>query len=368
AQAPLAQEAVSSFYLLLNRTGSSRVRAHLEQWFRHFQTIYGDTAIAARREAEALARHYGLWGAGVDVPALFFALHTYYVTVVKLLALRVAGAVAFSQSGTDPTRVAGLGSEALREYLWENLAEGRLFRTCGLRHFHEGDFFNWYLEAWDPTLARVLSRMVAALAAYPPEALAAGPRAYPDLLKRLYQQLVPAALRHRLGEYYTPDWLAEHLLNRLEGGTFPGNLEKKVLDPACGSGTFLVLVIGRMKAHGLTVERLPAGRLLERILENVVGFDPNPLAVIAARTNYLLAIADLLPYRGEEIVIPVYRVDAILNPPSQSFDYVVGNPPWINWESLPEDYRTETRLLWQYYGLFPHGGMDAILGKGKKDL
>ncbi len=50
------------------------------------------------------------------------------------------------------------------------------------------------------------------------------------------------------------------------------------------------------------------------------------------------------------------------------FDYVVGNPPWVNWENLPDRYRNETKKLWERYGLFPHRGMDVILGKGKKDI
>ncbi|MEM4889023.1 MAG: class I SAM-dependent DNA methyltransferase, partial [Thermosphaera sp.] len=44
------------------------------------------------------------------------------------------------------------------------------------------------------------------------------------------------------------------------------------------------------------------------------------------------------------------------------FDYVVGNPPWVRWEELPESYREITRDLWETYG---------ILGKGagfKRDL
>ena len=47
---------------------------------------------------------------------------------------------------------------------------------------------------------------------------------------------------------------------------------------------------------------------------------------------------------------------------------MVGNPPWINWESLPPGYREQTMPLWQEYGLFVHSGMDTILGKGKKDI
>lgn len=50
------------------------------------------------------------------------------------------------------------------------------------------------------------------------------------------------------------------------------------------------------------------------------------------------------------------------------FDFVAGNPPWVNWESLPDDYRRSTAPLWDYYALFPHKGYDAILGKCKDDI
>jgi hypothetical protein len=51
-----------------------------------------------------------------------------------------------------------------------------------------------------------------------------------------------------------------------------------------------------------------------------------------------------------------------------SFDYVVGNPPWVNWESLSDEYRQATGKLWQDYGLFSLKGHAARLGGGKKDL
>src|SRR5205085_2421080 len=118
-----------------------------------------------------------------------------------------------------------------------------------------------------------------------------------------------------------------------------------------------------------------------------------PLAVIAARANYLLALGSLLRHRGPEpLEVPVYLGDSIRlpsrsrrgdeadgtgltgNPPPHvggyepSFHLVVGNPPWIGWENLPEDYRRATKDLWHQHGLFVHCGMDTILGKGKKDL
>jgi methylase of polypeptide subunit release factors len=53
-----------------------------------------------------------------------------------------------------------------------------------------------------------------------------------------------------------------------------------------------------------------------------------------------------------------------------SFDYIIGNPPWVNWEHLPENYRRTTMPLWQHYGLFPkrERGMETILGGAKYDF
>ncbi|MEM3539108.1 MAG: N-6 DNA methylase [Nitrososphaerales archaeon] len=129
------------------------------------------------------------------------------------------------------------------------------------------------------------------------------------MLKRLYQYLVPKKIRHDLGEYYTPDWLAELVLNEVD---YKGDLDKRLLDPACGSGTFLVLAIKRAKeyAHEHFIHESDT---LKKILKNIIGFDLNPLAVLAARTNYLIALGDLIRYRGiDGIEIPIYLADSIL--------------------------------------------------------
>jgi hypothetical protein len=49
------------------------------------------------------------------------------------------------------------------------------------------------------------------------------------------------------------------------------------------------------------------------------------------------------------------------------FDYVIGNPPWVNWESLADEYRDVTGVLWQHYGLIPKASGIA-LGRTKKDI
>ena len=56
-----------------------------------------------------------------------------------------------------------------------------------------------------------------------------------DILKALYESLIDPEARHDLGEYYTPDWLAV----RMVAAAVDRPLEQRVMDPACGSGTFL---------------------------------------------------------------------------------------------------------------------------------
>jgi hypothetical protein len=133
------------------------------------------------------------------------------------------------------------------------------------------------------------------------------------LLKKLYQQLFPKSVRHDLGEYYTPDWLADHVLNELG---YLGDPDKRLLDPSCGSGTFLVMAINRIRRwYDENREKchFDEGELCRRILSNVIGFDLNPLAVMAARTNYLIAIRDLIGHM-DRVELPVYLCDSVMTP------------------------------------------------------
>jgi type II restriction/modification system DNA methylase subunit YeeA len=326
----------------------------------------------------------------------------------------------------------------------------------------------------DKDLADLIAELARKLAVYEVATPQLEPEFARDLLKRLYQNLVPSDLRHRLGEFYTPDWLANHLLDEVglslkvihklgeENSLKP--LEIRILDPACGSGTFLMLYIARLRRYA--EEHYLTDIILKYILNNVVGYDLNPLAVLTARTNYLLTIADLLAYGTGTIELPIYLADSImvqrqaslegdvyilrtsagdfevpisivekgllvnilaeisrcleskyrvedfkkrmelvyrLNPGEISsmsklyekllkleeegknkvwvaiirnafapilkgkFDYVVGNPPWVNWENLPESYREASKSLWEKYGLAKIKGKTG-LGKVKRDL
>jgi type I restriction-modification system DNA methylase subunit len=125
-----------------------------------------------------------------------------------------------------------------------------------------------------------------------------------DVFKRLYQDMVSYEVRHDLGEYYTPDWLAEYIVRE----KMDIEADDSVLDPGCGSGTFLVEAL----QHKMHLDTSQPDELISRLPQEVVGFDIHPLAVMIAKANYVAAIRDLLPYRREDIQLPVYLADSVL--------------------------------------------------------
>ena len=291
---------------------------------------------------------------------LFFSLSTYYALLVKLVAARWAdpahALAALPAAGGD-----GCSSSRLRQRLaeWESR---QVLGPLDPADPEAADPFAWYVRAWTEPLAGSIRGLLARLAQY-------GPRcsADEDLLESLYQELFPRRLRHALGEYYTPRWLAEHLLDQ---AGYLGDSTQRLLDPACGSGTFLLAALGRARGKVSAGGAMADGRALQGA---IVGFDLNPLAVLAARANYRLALGALAlgAAPGE---IPIYLRDTVLAPPAAAgpgagcFDFVVGNPPWIAWDHLSAEYREATKPLWEQYGLFSLSGTDARHGGGKKDL
>ena len=100
------------------------------------------------------------------------------------------------------------------------------------------------------------------------------------------------------------------------------------IDPTCGSASFLISTIRRIR----NTTSLPSRELLERITNNVWGFDLNPLAVQTARVNYLIAVSDLIEDNpGVDVEIPILLADAIYSPapdPEGDVDvvnYVIGS-------------------------------------------
>jgi hypothetical protein len=217
-----------------------------------------------------------------DATSLFVE-HTYLVTVAELVAHAVAGF--------------DLANPAL---LPRSLVTGDLFRSAGIVGVVESDFFDWLIEApHGDSLIRSLAKRIARFDWSAVEH---------DVLKVLYESVIGPEQRHSLGEYYTPDWLAE----RVVAEVVPDPLDRTVLDPACGSGTFVFHAVrnyvGTAEAAGWALPDI-----LDGATRSVFGMDVHPVAVTLARVTYLLALgADRIrdPERPA-LSIPVYLGDSL---------------------------------------------------------
>ena len=315
----VAVDCIKAFYNEINQHGNSgETKEHVffEQWTVQFAEVHG-TLEQKKIDKETLFTSYGFSKneqKDFNVLAFFFALDSYYALLMKLLSYQVVGYYTISKlTGLPLHDWEELASDDLRKKC-DELEEGGIFRSIGIRNFLEGDLFSWYIQVWNDGIYRAIQQIVKYLNDYDPETMEIAPDETRDILKKLYQYMVPKQIRHDLGEYYTPDWLAERTLNQVGYGAKDKDLfKKRLLDPGCGSGTFVILGIKRAKEHAALFGIDPA-ETLQYITMNIMGFDLNPLAVISARTNYMMAIADLLKYKKGEITIPIYLCDSI-NPP-----------------------------------------------------
>jgi hypothetical protein len=279
-----------------------------------WQKVKNDPAIALKRQLWAQLLKL-VYGREVESDALFFQ-HTFLVVVAKAIALAVLG---------------------LRDESPQRVLSGAAFEAAGIFGAAESDFFDWVVG--EPEGEALVRRILVHVRRFRLDQVES------DVLKILYESLIDREERHGLGEYYTPDWLAakvaRHAVER--------PVEQRVLDPACGSGTFLFHAIRNFlreaEESGLE-EKLRA----EEATNHIAGMDIHPVAVIIARVTYLLALAPVIAKRAGSLSIPVYLGDALQLSTATTMDLkelVVRVPPPPEGADLkfPEIFCKDIRLF-----------------------
>ncbi len=212
-----------------------------------------------------------------------------------------------------------------------------------------------------------------------------------DIIGTVYNQYVEERHKHESGMYFTPPPVVEFMLDRA-GYMGSDILGKKLVDLACGSGSFLVAAARRLvAAHRDYWQRqgqadIPpeqAEYVLRDVLEALHGIDLNPFACALAEINLLIQVLDLVgavvlqthtPIRLERF--HVYNADSLSFAPettsvlaenlglpadelpvedqikaatgrwANGFDFVVGNPPYVRADENDEwlrEYRARVK-------------------------
>jgi type I restriction-modification system DNA methylase subunit len=354
-----------------------------------------------------------------------FCKESIYVLLNRLLFIRIC-----EDKGLLKKKISNGGIEQFKEFV-DNPDEayrqvlGIAYQSAsGLyRHFYEkGNPLDWY-ETGDGELNKSLNKTLWILNRFNFS------KVDKDILGKLYEKYLPRSERKKLGEFYTPDQVIDYILDSVGYRIDAPVEDKDLLDPACGSGGFLVRATRRliarfvvkfgkatseeaadMKNWPTIIQRLSSDEcsvIIGAITDRIHGFDINPFAVHISEMNLLFQTIDLFQkvrhddkdfqlsrfqiHRTDSLELPSNQTELIhySNPAGQTlaqdlqeinrikskkFDFVVGNPPYVKtaeWheKNLAEYYRREYKEVAfrnvDLYILFINLGIRMLNESGK---
>jgi type I restriction-modification system DNA methylase subunit len=338
-----------------------------------------------------------------------FCIETIYVLLNKILLIRIC-----EDKGLVTKKISNSGISVWRQFAgslkdsYKDLLDIAYKDTSLLySHVYEKGIFDWYSEG-DGELNKVLNRVLYIFNHF------SFKNVNRDILGKLYEKYLPKDERKELGEFYTPEEVIDYILDSI-GYCSKDEIEgKNILDPACGSGGFLVRATNRL-IERYKEKGLKSKEIINNVATHVYGFDINPFACHIAEMNLLFQVIDLYQEAKEEdqtFVLPrfnIYQSDSLEKPLEMSkgsflhknalakwlypdtkvrkyieeretvekiknrkFDFVVGNPPYVRIEKISEErreYYKEQYIVakgrFDLYMLFIERGVELIEENGK---
>ncbi len=250
----------------------------MRELIRHFNSVkkYGEVQVSFEQWKKFLSIAYGSF----DASEMNFLIHTYLSIFSKMLAYSVVS----NDDYIDEDEMVGI-------------ITGNIFQKYNIQNFVDNDFFHWIGNKRNFVGLKKVFRLISQeISAYDFN------QVDEDILKGVYQELIDLDTRHSLGEYYTPDWLCERVVNELVFK--PG---EKILDPACGSGSFLRAAIHRIRNLNPTVT-------VEELNNSIYGIDIHPLSVQIAKTTMLLALGKEITSARKAVHLNIILANTLLAP------------------------------------------------------
>jgi type I restriction-modification system DNA methylase subunit len=158
-----------------------------------------------------------------------------------------------------------------------------------------------------------------------------------DVIGRVYEELIPEVERHRLGQYYTPPPIIELITEMCIKSP-----DDKILDPACGSGGFLVKAYHKLK--DLKKKENPFAdddKLQEEILNQIYGIDINPFPAQLSSINLAVRNLKVTSRNINLVVSDFFKIKPSTGIIPKELDVVVANPPYTRQEEM--EYKDQIR-------------------------
>ncbi len=259
---------------------------------------------------------------GFEISSDLFLKHTYFSLILKILVISKL----YSSKNLEL-------DEVYEVYLTNSLKELRIFE--------------YYYLFWTNFNKELFTKIYSVIKF--------SNYAQQDIFSDIYQEIFLPDTRHKIGEFYTPSKLVQKMINEVY------IIGSKTLDPSCGSGNFLINILLKI------LDSHESAALKFKAISKVYGFDINPLAIMTTKTNILLLIFEY--FTSKNLKIPklnIFLIDSLfpelydketdinIKNMSNSFDLVIGNPPWLTYKDLQlKEYQIKIRDLSENLGIKP---------------
>lgn len=248
-----------------------------------------------------------------------------------------------------------------------------------------GSTYSWWWNSDDRIASDIWNLVKRSLLVYKIENLEG------SLTSDLYMKSFPPELRKTLGEFYTDKRIVEYILDWI--GYFPQyvgqwknfSFRQSLIDPSCGGGSFLVPALHRYFQGFLNHNKWISDGILDLVHhKRIVGADVNPFACALSRLGY---IGFLIPYLLRAKLeqgclplishLPIIQADSLVDVTgsieNKSYNYVVGNPPYVRIQRLSANGSKQFYLesfdsavgRFDLYFLFIERGLKLLKPNGK---
>ncbi|PKP20481.1 MAG: hypothetical protein CVU04_03790, partial [Bacteroidetes bacterium HGW-Bacteroidetes-20] len=173
-----------------------------------------------------------------------------------------------------------------------------------------------------------------------------------EFISNVYERFIGKENQAKAGAYYTPTFLVDYIISQTVAKKLNENNNNttcKVLDPACGSGIFLVetlrkIIEKHVKIHGIPEDKTVFKEIIKKLaIDNIFGIDKDESAVQVAIFSVYLTLLDYQkPAEIENFKFPILLntnffvadfvdTEAEYNKifRNKDFDFILGNPPWF---------------------------------------
>jgi len=173
-----------------------------------------------------------------------------------------------------------------------------------------------------------------------------------EFISNVYESFIGEEEQSKNGAYYTPTFLVDYILKYTIDDFFktnPNEYNCKVLDPACGSGIFLVETLRKLINQYKKIENDLTPEIIVKLVEdNIFAIDKDRNAILISVFSLYLTMLDYQsPKDIEKFKFP-YLIKSIKNPNPNFFEndffdtnadfntilqqtkinYIIGNPPY----------------------------------------